>query len=233
MKKNLFLPLFLSLVFSTAQAQISKGTTLVGGSVGYSQSNSENKYVGSATSAGQSTTEFTSRNLNLNPNVGYFLAENLAVGLSFGFGSGKETGPYYSPAPDEAVKRTTKTTSFSGAPFLRYYYLPAENFGFYGQLSAGLSRQTTTTKFDFPGYSSPRNQTNGAFVSITPAFVFFPINKLGLELTAGSLGYTRTHIKPKDLQTGQNDTEAKISGFAANFGLSNLTLGASYYIGRQ
>ena len=233
MKKILFLTSLLTLSFSIAQAQISRGTSLVGGSIGYNRSTNESKYVGSAIPAGPNPIEITYQNFNINPNAGYFIADNLVAGVSFGFGTTKEIRPYASSAdPARPNKLITKSTIYNVAPFLRYYYFPIENFGFYSQLSAGLNRQTSTTTFDELDDERQR-KTNGGGVSITPAFVFFPTSKLGLELTAGSIGYFRTRTKPSGLQQGQYDNETKTSSFGANFGLSSLTLGASYYIGRQ
>jgi hypothetical protein len=61
--------------------------------------------------------------------------------------------------------------------------------------------------------------------------VFFPTPKLGLELTAGNIGYNRYRTKPEYSPAGQTINTTTNSSFAASFGLSNLTLGASYYIG--
>ncbi|MGY2130835.1 hypothetical protein ACW9KT_01300 [Hymenobacter sp. HD11105] len=231
MKKALLLTPLLSLGFLTAHAQISKGTVLIGGNIGYSQSTTESKYTGSVTPTGQNLVDNTSRSFSINPNVGYFLADNLLVGASVGFSTGRETGPHYSTT--SAGERVSKHNSFSVAPFLRYYYLPIENFGFYGQVAAGYYQQKQSTTFDSPGSYVPNNNNYGGFASITPALVFFPISQLGLELTAGNIGYTRTRNKPTELMPGQYATETTTSNFGANFGLSNLTLGASYYIGRQ
>ncbi|QIL76424.1 MULTISPECIES: outer membrane beta-barrel protein [Hymenobacter] len=166
MKKIVFLALLLSLNFSIAQAQISRGTSLIGGSIGYNWSTNESKYVGSVIPAGPNPIELTYQNFNINPNAGYFIADNLAAGLSFGFGTTKEIRPYSESAdPARPNKLITKSITYNVAPFLRYYYFPIESFGFYSQLSAGLNHQVTTTTFD--GIDNERKSKTNGGVSVS------------------------------------------------------------------
>jgi hypothetical protein len=231
MKKIVFLVLLLASSFLKVQAQISKGTILAGGNIGYNQVNNEIKSTGPSIPSGSSKQELNSRSVSFNPSAGLFLADNLAFGLTLGINDSKTTQPYYDQ--NRTIEQGTRATSFSAAPFLRYYYLPSETFGFYGQLTAGYSYQRIRYETDQANIPNQTSKSNGGFASITPAFVFFPTPKLGLELTAGSISYYRFRNNSENSPSSQTVNTSTNSNFGANFGLSNLTLGASYYIGRQ
>ena len=77
-----------------ANAQTGQGNWLIGGGAGFS----------SGKSSGASS---SNSNFYLAPDAGYFVADDLAVGAQVSFSS--QTGGY---------------SSFSAAPFVRYYFLP-------------------------------------------------------------------------------------------------------------
>jgi hypothetical protein len=232
MKKLAFSLLSLCAMANAYQvrAQIPAGTKLVGGNIGYNRgtySVHDQRYP-----IGQQTYENKSNRFNINPNVGVFLADNLAVGITASYSSSKQTSPYYEgPAPD-LYSQVSKGYSVSAAPFLRYYYLPTETFGLYGQLSAGYSYQRGRTNYSSANRLSDKSSGYSVFSNITPALVFFPIAKLGLELTFGSIGYGSGSSQSDNPVSGQPNRKETQSGFGANFGFNNLALGASYYLGR-
>lgn len=223
---------FLGLSALTSVAQINQGTKFIGGNVGYNSSTSTYTYNNPSLSPQDRETKFTRQEFSITPQVGVFIADNLAMGASIGFTNGKNTNPYYSGSATDTYSVVAKLNSFLIAPFVRYYYLPVENFGFYGQLSAGYSLDRARLEYNTLTPFSEKTTGSGAFANITPALVFFPTNKLGLELTCGSLGYSRTKSETTSSQSSSTLTEQKQSYFGANFGLSSLTLGASYYLGR-
>ena len=106
-KIMLFLITFIFLV--NAKSQITKGNWLVGGNAGFASTtyNSE---------AGSRNTGFT---IQIAPDIGYFIAHKFATGLKVGFGKEgyKATGT--------SVYSTYIDAKFG--PFLRYYFLPADN----------------------------------------------------------------------------------------------------------
>lgn len=101
----------LILLFSTSlKSQITKGNWLVGGTA----SLSSHKVVYDGTIIGTNKTV----SYNINPKIGFFPIDKLALGLSAGY--------YHS-------KQTTSTSSISSinesygfGPFIRYYYLKQE-----------------------------------------------------------------------------------------------------------
>jgi hypothetical protein len=93
----------------TSIAQLEQGTWLVGGSGSFYAG--KNKFSNDV-----QVSEFDILNVALNPSLGYFLTENLALGLRLG----------YIKYKSESVPRgiTSNTNRFDFGPFVRYYLLP-------------------------------------------------------------------------------------------------------------
>ncbi|KAA9035706.1 porin family protein [Ginsengibacter hankyongi] len=105
MKKILLLIFtFSSILYSSAQ--ITKSNWLIGGT-GLFNSTTYNSTTGAA---GQRVTD-----IQLSPNIGYFLVDKFATGLKLGFGSSR----YKTIGQNSLSKQTT----YSLGPFIRYYFL--------------------------------------------------------------------------------------------------------------
>ncbi|WP_426489699.1 hypothetical protein [Hymenobacter sp. 102] len=233
---NRFWLLATSLILLTlaAEAQITKGTRLLGGSVGYNQSKNTSTSRNPTFPATQPEYEQANRSFNVSPRVGIFIADNLAAGLSIGYSSQKATAPYYdyySSGNPVTYQRIDRSNTLYAAPFLRYYYLPTATFGVYGQLTASYGMGKNTSENSAPNQSKNEAKNSGFGIGISPALVFFPIDKLGLELAFGGIGYERNTVKT-DAARNQLEGKTTSSRFGANFGLDQLSLGASYYFGR-
>lgn len=130
---NLFFTaiLFVSL---SANAQITKGNWMVGGSASYSTSNTTNQQ-GDKLSSGIG--------LSINPNLGYFFIDQLAGGTQLNFNYGKPSGGY-------------SNTSYSISPFLRYYFLkPDKIINIFTEISYGygISKSQNDKSSFVRGYS--------------------------------------------------------------------------------
>lgn len=151
MKKVFFALCFL--VSSHAMfAQINKGQWLAGGNISfYSDKQGDSK-----------VTSFT-----VSPNAGYFFINNLAGGLRLEYTSSKVKGG------------GDASTSFTAAPFVRYYFLPAAQKvnvfadGEYGFGKAG---------------SSDKKSLNLYAISAGPAIFLTPNTALEFALTYQSFG---------------------------------------------
>ncbi|BAV10383.1 Outer membrane protein beta-barrel domain-containing protein [Filimonas lacunae] len=133
MKKVL---LFASILFAgvAANAQINKGQWLAGGTLGFSSSK-----------AGDNKTT----NINLNPNAGYFVINNLAVGLEADYGYSK----YKTKVA--GADFSTKTTSIGAAPFVRYYVLPTAqktNVFVHGAYAFGSTKSDDASSVSFNAF---------------------------------------------------------------------------------
>ena len=64
-----------------------------------------------------------------------------------------------------------------------------------------------------------------AYAALTPGIIYFPIPKLGISATVGSVGYSRLKETP-------TASEPVTTTFDASFGLSQLQFGGTWYFGR-
>lgn len=99
--KQLFI--LIILFISTANAQITKGNWMVGGSGSFT--NYKNTYPDNNTETVQTGYAF-----DLLPNVGYFVVDNFSIGSIIGFSFINPSGP------------ENNSLNFGLAPFVRYYF---------------------------------------------------------------------------------------------------------------
>lgn len=213
MKKQLLFFCFL-LMARIGSAQIGAGTTLVGGNVSFFHQTSKSKdasFNHTVTHSGYS----------LNPNVGYFIAENLIIGIGLSvskFTAKTEANPSYQSG-------TSSNQSFGFSPFGRYYKMLGERAGFFGQLTGSFLQGNIKTE------NTPTNKFNTISLGLAPGFVFFPSPKIGLETTVGYLGYHRRKYK-SEATNQTNASESLVNGFSASVEASNVLLGINFYLGR-
>ena len=141
-------------------------------------------------------------NFGIAPEVGYFINDQIAVGLGLFF-----TGSTYSPDVDGATD--TKYTTFGFNPYVRYHFLAKGDFKAYGQFNVA--------------YASAKPDTDGAKalnafeVNVVPGVAYSLTDNVAINATFGSLGYA-TMGKLKD-----NGVEA--SAFGLNLDSSSLKFG--------
>src|SRR5690554_452060 len=117
-----------ALSFAHAQEEEStfgfgEGNIFVEGNIGFGSTNDKN-------------TETKTSNFNFAPKAGYFISDDLAVGLDLGFGSNKT---------EVAGTETVKTSTVGFGAFARYYFLElGERFKTYGEFGIGYA--TTNDK---------------------------------------------------------------------------------------
>ncbi|TGE20669.1 hypothetical protein E5K00_22010 [Hymenobacter aquaticus] len=208
----------------TAHAQTTAGKLLLGGSLGFSST----KYTPDV----QKSFEQRQFQFNIAPKIGYFLADNWAVGLQTGFNHSKQTNT--DPYGATPYTYDQKRNGYQVGPFVRYYQMLGEKAGFFGQLTALYSRAKGESSSTTDNTATYDEKSRSYSATLTPGFVFFPTDKLGLELSLGNLGYFATKDEVRDTQTsGQRfNRSGKSSGFGADFTLGTLMLGASLYLGR-
>ena len=126
--RKILLAVLLVSVTTIGSAQIYKGQYMVGGNASF-------------TSSKFSDIDGSTTDVTISPNFGYFFINNLAGGLRLSFLSSKEED-------QEAY------TEFSGAPFLRYYFLPtAQKVNIFAEASYGFGSAGTDDKESFNQYA--------------------------------------------------------------------------------
>lgn len=151
--KKIFLAAIAVMTFGFANAQTegySKGDAFISGAFN----------VGSQKDEGVKTNEFT-----IEPKVGYFVTENIAIGAKLGFGSTKIG--------------EVKSNDFTAGAFGRYYFTPASQFSVYGQ--AGLDF-TNSKRGDF--------KANEIGANVGLGLSYFLSKHFAIEATWLGLGYS-------------------------------------------
>lgn len=229
--------LLMGTTMGVAQAQTEAGKLLLNGRVNYSQSKNEFNSI-SGSNLGNADEKRKSHTVGFSPQVGYFVVDNLVVGVALGFGTDKSTTSrtdyYLNPVSINYSETTTTYKNLNVGPFVRYYKMISEKTGFYGQLAGGYQRQLQKySRHDFGSNTvdyDNESKTTGGYGSLVPGFVFFPTKKLGLDLTIGDLSYFKNKSKSQNVPADQGGYEGKNSGFAGNFGIQYLTVGASLHL---
>lgn len=144
MKKLLFAAALVAFGF-TANAQeeqtfgFAEGDVIVEGNLGFNSENDKN-------------TEIETSAFEFNPKVGYFLSDDLAVGVQLMLDTDKET--------DGMADTETKTTTFGAGVFARYYFLDlGKRFKTYGEFGVGFD--SAKTEVEVPGVDVDDFKTNG------------------------------------------------------------------------
>ncbi|MBG9377952.1 hypothetical protein I5907_17065 [Panacibacter sp. DH6] len=170
MKNFILFILFISVV-KNSSGQLTKNNWLVGGN-GYFNSTA---YNNSAGASGQKVT-----NIQLTPNIGYFIADKFATGLKLGFGSSRYRV--------EGQNSLTKNTTYSFGPFVRYYFLPLKkqfNILIDGSYQYGIERGGgASAPIGQPlNFSITQYEKNTFSISAGPVLYFN--SSVGLEFLIG------------------------------------------------
>ena len=173
MKQLSILALGILFIHACANCQITKGNWLVGGNIGFTSTNFKSD-------AGSKSVAF---DLNIAPNVGYFIVNRFSAGIK----SDIEKSGYR--APGTSVSSTY--IDFNLGPFIRYYLLPQEHdFNFFTEGSY---------LYGFTADNLRRLTSKNTFLFNAGAEIFFT-NSVGLEFLIGYSTY-----KNKGFQ-GSNNT---------------------------
>lgn len=182
--------------FANAQEEakgegFSKGDVFISGSVGFG------------------TSKFTERNnykedaFTIAPKAGYFVTDNIAVGLSLGYNSSKVVATEGAEA--------TKVNAFSVGAFGRYYFTPASKFSVFGQLGA---------EYGTAKYKPSDLKVNAFAVELAPGINYFFNKNFAVEATWGALSYATAKA---DVDGAQSSTN-----FNLGLNLNDIKLGLVY-----
>jgi hypothetical protein len=169
------------------------------------------------------SSESVNSQFQIAPSVGYFVADNLAVGLSLGYTATKNT---YNSTFSNNLSDLAPNTTFRSGAYVQYCKMLTDQFGLVGTLGGGYQYNRTTYIYGPAGnMNSGETKQKGYYASLTPGTIYFPVPKLGISATVGSLAYSRLKETP-------TSGEPVTTDFGASFGLSQLQFGGTYYFGR-
>lgn len=198
MRKLTFSLLIALFTLSVANAQINKGTSMVGGSIYYNQQKTEqNNNV---------VNQFTKRSeLGIVPSYGFAVKDNLIVGADISY-----TNTTYENGTNNNSNKT-KNNGFGIGVFARpYRNLGSSGFYLYaqGRLGAGFSKESSS---DLKGFDIGLGINPGVAYAVTP--------KMHIETGLNNLFYAGYSSS----KTTNGANTYKSSGFNANIGLGSST----------
>lgn len=203
MKIKITLALLPFLFFSSiTDAQIKKGSILLGGGISYS-----------------STTMDNSTNPKINNTIVIFsagkaISVNSVLGINLSYNHSLTSNIY------DSSSNRTKGNTYTAGIFYRKYKTLGKKFYLFGQVATNFSY--TKYSYNFPTYTGNPAEIYGADLSLTPGLAYQLLSKFQLEVTLPSLaGFSYETVK------GVN-TRQKIFNAYANlpsFSLNNLIFG--------
>ena len=196
MKKLFFTLVCFCFVLTGAVAQTAQGSLTFGGAISYTSATQETP-----------TQDAKSHSFQFIPSAGYFVIDNLAVGVNLGLSTSENSA-------------NTKTNNFLVGPFARYYVFTAnEKFAFTGEAGLLFGNGKTT-----PAIGNELKTSSVNFY-LSPGFTYFFTESWGLDFQLEGISFTSTDPN----KNADNDKRNSVT-VGANF--FNPSLGFRYYIGR-
>lgn len=185
----------LALTLGNAQEKgngFSKGDVFVSGTLKF---NSDSKI-----------TNYKQDNFTFAPSLGYFVTENIALGVNLNVGSGS--------AQATSTSGKDKTSTFGAGLAGRYYFTPASQFSVFAELGASMASVKTTPA------GSASSKVNAFGIGFAPGFNYFISKNFSLETKIAVLSYT----------SAKGDWTGAQSGSSLQFGgdWSAVSFGVNY-----
>lgn len=194
MKKVLLTLSAIATLGLAANAQTEKGQFLLGGQV---------SYEGTSLKDGDDKTN----SLSIAPSVGYFVADNIAVGTAIGYGWSEDKG---------ANDLKTTQSVFQLAPFGRMYTNNHSPVKFFGQLSVPMAWGSVEN-------NDEKEASVASYgVELAPGIAYFPTSNIGLELRVRGLYFNNasTTDEATDIKTTVNSYGLNVNSLAPTVGVT-------------
>lgn len=184
MKRNLLLILlFLAGSAMLAQAQVEKGHWLLSGNTGLDMAFGKNKAkYGSTTEDGD-----TYSNFGFYPKAGYFVIDNLAVGLMLDLEFSTEKSP-----KDSYYSYKYSYTSLLIGPFARYYITEINDLWPYAEAGIGFGTHVSKATHDYRDGSTNKNTSSLFGYHAGVGVTHFVTENVGLDAFIGLGGNSLT-----------------------------------------
>lgn len=200
-------------------AQLAQGDSFITGGLNFSVNNPE-RTADNTTTEQPSTTEF-----GANLYGGYFMSENLVLGIGLGFDSYK-----WKDDAEEDYEETETRSLFTIAPSLRFYNHLNEKLSLYGDLGVGLGfgKYKVETTQGGTTTTEPETDLTSMRIGLTPGFNYMMSDKIGLELRYGFIGYES--VKREDAQSENEYSETDPNKFGIDLDLSSIEFSISLFL---
>lgn len=157
----------------SGQSLLDKGNFMAGASIGFSSVNSNTE---STTTSGTVTTDNSALQFSVTPRIGYFLIENLVIGIGMDYTLNQTSRPVDPGNPSSRIETETDSDLLFG-PYSRYYFLTGEDKALFGEVSFGFGSSSDKTNIG----TTQSTSTNVFAASIGPGFTIFSGDAIGIE----------------------------------------------------
>lgn len=202
MRNFTLLTLAMCFIALTSNAQINKGTVLLGGNLGASTN---------TTSATNNNSESSQKGFYVSPSIGFVTKDNTVWGLQLSYSHGKS---------DNNTNADVYTNDgYGGSVFYRRYLTLGKNFYLFGQADAGYNY--SKGKQVYATGSSRTSRTDGVYLNAYPGITYVVRKNFHLEASINnlvSLGYSYATIT--DVNNG-SASSYKQKGFALSSNASS------------
>lgn len=209
-----------------SNAQTSKGTILIGGNAGFNSVGETKSTSGSVsvTVPGYSTYSFA-------PEVGYFVMDNLAVGLMLDMNTSKVS---LATSTDGKTNEWVKQSAMNYGLFAKHFMSINNNLYYHGMLGVGMMSSTYTERNPKPGSASDlqdgiKHTSSGMGLTITPGLTYFLNSNWGLDISFSNLIQYASMTETQELNSNKVETTSSTFGITAGL---TPTLGLYYYMGK-
>jgi len=236
--KKLFLVLYFILSGLLLKSQIAKGTKMIGTSISYSQ----NKYDTQNTFT---TSSSNANNINEQKQfigtvgVGYFIANNIVVGLLAGYTyqladyTNKSQNPgYISESSNNSI-----SSIYSIGAYGRIYKMMLENrIGFFANMNALYSFGNSDRKNYNLNNGSITNEQfgkgdiTGFSIGLSPGVVYFITSTIGLEASFGNLSFKSQTENITYSEGNLENSINKSNTLGFNFSAITFNIGINFYL---
>jgi hypothetical protein len=224
MKKVLLSAFALLVLSSLCQAQIEKGTTLLGGNINFSSNKSES--TSQPNSDKNKSTWF-----GIHPTVGVAIKPNTILGIQLGYSHGKS-----SVQPSNGSQESSNS-NYRTEVFLRRYLALGKGFYLFAQPGVYFNKSTSETNYPSSEYN---NKSWSTGVSLYPGISYAVNKRFHLEAGLGNmadLGYGQNTTENKSESGGQTTvSKSKGSNFSFSSSLSNgnsITIGFRFFLSKK
>ena len=210
MQIKILLVLFsICIIATTVDAQIKKGTVLLGGQIGFSLQKTKNDPA----PPNPYPPDFKSTNITLSPAFGKAIKDNLVIGADI----------YYSYLKYQSYQpQQQKNNAYGAGLFVRKYNDLGKGFYFFVQGRAGVTYNRQETEDLLAPVNNTLSKGYEIQIAVYPGIAYNVSKKLQMEAGFNNLGYLQfNHSKSTALPA--SSWSAVTNNFSAGSSLSNFS----------
>lgn len=215
MRKLLLLTTVLTSIAITAQAQINKGTVLLGGNISGASANETNA---------NSSNQYKNRSFSLSPSIGIATKNNTVWGTNLTYAS---SGNKYQG------EQTFDYNLYGGSLFYRRYATLGKGFYLFGEANAGYAYSKQKEQYSQTGNRTRR--TDMVNLSLHPGIAYAVHKNFHLEVAINniaSVGYNNQKVTTVD-NGFASATNNRNFAFSTNISSSNpINIGFRFALGK-